>query len=241
MVVTQFRDSSSIRSSTEEPMTQVRTPSRLFSARCLAFTLTVALLATGCASSTQSDREQIVKDWRATVDATIARYPDANDAQRAVLERSLESGEVTYQDYKESMLAYVACLEDSIEGQVDVSEAYEQLGLPIIEVGITVPEGEVVSESDDNLRLTCYTTEASLVSDLYTSQPAATEAYNALADEYRDKLLECLDTAGVEIDEDAPVSEILAVDSEFSASAGSEPRNPCAISTGFVGAQTSTR
>lgn len=171
----------------------------------------------------------------------MSRYPEANDAQRDVLERSLASGEVTYQDYKERMMAYAACLEGSIKGQVDVSEAYEQLGLPIIEVGIVMPEGEEVPQEDDAVRESCYRNEASLVSDLYTSQPSATEAYNALAEQYRGALLECLDEAGIEVDKDAAISEILAIDAESSAAAGGEPRNPCAISTGFIGAQATTR
>lgn len=206
-----------------------------------AVALAVATVLASCSDSAQGDREQIVEEWRSTVDASMAHYPQANEAQREVLERSLASGEVTFQDYKERMLAYVTCLEGSIEGQVEVSEAYEQLGLPIIEVGIVMPEGEEVSQQDDAVRESCYQAEVSLVSDLYTSQPAATEAYNALAQEYRSALLECLDSAGITVDKDAPISEILAADAETSAAAGDGPRNPCAISTGFIGAQTSTR
>jgi len=54
-------------------------------------------------------------------------------------------------------------------------------------------------------------------------------------------LLACLEQAGIEVDKDAAISEILAIDAESSAAAGGEPRNPCAISTGFIGAQATTR
>ena len=105
------------------------------------------VLVAGCSTASGPSHEEITKQWQTDAQSTLPHYPEANEAQLAIFRQSLESGEVTYQDYKERMQAYVACLEGSIQGRVDFSEQYEQLGLPIIEVGIVMSEGEDVQKA----------------------------------------------------------------------------------------------
>jgi hypothetical protein len=91
------------------------------------------------------------------------------------------------------------------------------------------------------VRENCYQSEVSLVSDLYTSQPSAIEAYNTLAAEYRDKLIACLENAGVDVDPAAPIDEIVRVDSDAFHALNDPTSQPCVMSTGFLAAQNGPR
>lgn len=211
-------------------MTRHKRISTVATARLAA--LAVCLLASGCAStSVATPSEELVQDWRARAEEGLSHYPDANEAQREVFQRSLEAGEVSYEDYHDRMTAFVSCLEGSIVGELDVTEG-ENYGLRVLNVGFEVADDEATENANWALYERCLATEVSLVSDLYLAQPSATAWYERRIEEYLPSIVACLAQEGHAPPEDSTTDEILALDNDLSID--DMYRTPCLISTGTL-------
>jgi hypothetical protein len=131
------------------------------------------------------------------------------------------------------MMAFVSCLEESVAGKVDVDQGMENHGLPWIQAGIETSDDEATENANLAIFERCFAVEASLVSDLYVSQPSAVAWYAEHFEEYRDEIVACLADEGHPPPDGATTDEILALDNELNIDA--PQRTACVISSGMAG------
>lgn len=199
----------------------------------VAVAAVLVLIVTACSPSGDGETTASLEaSWRQRAEAALGHYPDANEAQLEVFERSLERGEVTYEDYHERMMAFVSCLEGSVTTRVDVDDGWEKYGLPWIQVGFETSDDAATEERNLALFERCAAVESDLISDLYESQPSATRWYNAHLANYVDEITACLAAEGETPPKGATADEILHIDSERNIDA--PQRTPCVITSGFL-------
>ncbi len=168
----------------------------------------VALIAVaGCASPQPSfsgplDQESPFAE-RAQRAVDEARAAGASDAQLAILQAAVDTGEITFADAKGAVLAFVDCVNGAGGSAQYVLDDHGAFLLPTYSV-------YVGDDGDPDLGVPgeCERREDFWVNLLYQTQPSAVEAGNADFDKKSPALIACLRDNGVAIEDDASRDEL---------------------------------
>lgn len=199
--------------------------------------LTVAAMTalTGCsngdAGESVSDPE-LHDEWTETYERAVEQYPASSVQAREIAAAAIEDGEMTFDQYRTAMLSALSCMEDAglIFGGPDDSQVMS--GMRVITWGVNVADDEAQEDANALIVEDCLAKEATLVENLYRSQPVAMRWYDDYIEGYREEMVECLESAGVSVDRNTPMRHIMAIDSEAWVQEGWA--NPCAMTTGLL-------
>jgi hypothetical protein len=132
-----------------------------------------------------------------------ARASGASEEQLAILQGAVDTGEITFADASEAVLAFVECVNNaggSAQYEVDDRGAF-----PV--PGYSVYVGED-GDADTGVVGECDKREDLWVNLLYQTQPNAIDAHNADFDKKSPALIACLIENGVAIEDDATRDEL---------------------------------
>lgn len=164
-----------------------------------AATLAVA----GCSGSQGVPSPDVTADEFSAIAASAledARASGASEAQLALIEGVVASGEVTFADVQESLDATFACFESA-------GIRYEEHA-PVDDQGILYPSYAFEGGDKTAVADACIHDYSDYVEVLYMRQPAAVEARDAAFTGAMPALIECLRGLGHEVDDDITADEL---------------------------------
>lgn len=158
----------------------------------------MVIFASGCTTAAAEPWEGHVSPWEEEVSVAIEEATEggASDAQIAILEKTRETGEVTFEDAKAAMVRTVECFADvGIDATYKEEQDSRSVTLPSFTAVVT-------DEPDYDEPLDpCDTQESFWVNMLYLTQPSALEAMTQQYAPLVPAIKECLAREGVEFDE----------------------------------------
>jgi hypothetical protein len=153
----------------------------------------------------------------------------ASEAQLDLLRNAAAEGrDVNEEDYRQATQAAMQCIRDSgMTGPVDVYEGFDSGGI-FLSIGVVVsdPEDETVIE----MMRVCEMREQDYVEMAYQNSAVIVEWMDALFEEYKPALLECMRAKGIDISDDVGIDELFTIEHEANPD---EFETRCALVTGF--------
>lgn len=132
-----------------------------------------------------------------------AEAQGSGDAQLAILDEALTSNEITFEQAKQALNDFGACLDD-------VGFALHDLKI-IDDAGFKTLDYMIRGGEDTTLMDACDVRTFSWVNMLYQTQPAATRAQDAQFGDALPGLIACLQEGGVPVDDNSPADEVKQV------------------------------
>ncbi|MFC7328881.1 hypothetical protein [Marinactinospora rubrisoli] len=160
--------------------------------RTAALVAAVALLA-GC-SGQEGERTEGEEAQGATMDLTLveqfeqARETATSDFEREVLDRAIENGEISAEDYEEAFSRYQRCAQDA-----GLAESYERQADGIYRISPSPFEDDAASQRYQDLSLECADGTTMRIEALYRTQISNP----GLLEDTREVTLQCLVEAGL--------------------------------------------
>ncbi|MGC4175187.1 hypothetical protein [Demequina sp.] len=133
-----------------------------------------------------------------------AREGEASTAQIALLEDAERVGEVTLEHAHEAALNAVQCMTEAGVSASYVLYTVQGLDIPGYEAHVGLEDNSKLEALADR----CDTKEFQWISQVYQTQPAATEAHAQHFVESVPLIRACLESHGVRVDADATADEI---------------------------------
>jgi hypothetical protein len=189
-------------------VTRVRVPALLV----LGGTLVLAV--SGCGTPEPAPGPSNFAEYAQAV-LDDARASGASEAQLAILERAVATGEISFEDASVANDATIECLVDAgftVSAQVDETVP----GFPV--PGFTAGRPTSMTEDQGDASLSsCESRENFFVNMMYQTQPAADEAKWANFERVKTEFIACLQDAGLSVPGDATNDELvdLALDLAF--------------------------
>jgi hypothetical protein len=199
----------------------------------VACLVALAGCSSGSGASPGSDGLAVFKA-SASQALTEANAAGASDAQVQIIQRAIDTGEVTFEDASRAVDSFAACVNGAggtVTTQVDVTDT----GFQVPSYSAVVGSGGLVDDPGaENIVTACDAREDYWVNYLYQMQPAALRASEVDFDAHRGALIACLREHGVAVADDVTNDELKRADSQLTRDKIGDPEfMPCAAEVGI--------
>lgn len=186
----------------------------------------------GCGGAA-AEHDQPAVDFNAVIDEAIAS-PGLNPETRELLESTRGRGELTFEEYRQGLNIFADCLAD-IGVEIEFIEV-EDYGVKNFSSATRPLTGSDVDiDSVPAVSAVCEASSYFPLVSVYLSQQSSVQAGEQHLEKYRPALIDCIRSAGVEVEEDAPEFELVV---EAAGEAYDVSGVDCVYDTGYAGGAT---
>jgi len=177
----------------------------------------IALVSLGACTSTTPEPSPSVTSSPGTMKYFLESAEAegvADDQQLEILRTAQQTQVISFEDYKEAVGRTLSCIADA-GVRIDGPTTDESLGFPVIRYGFAGGLDATGTKPANPVPDQCIKQHSYYVENAYRAQPTSQDALDAILEQSRAAVQQCIDKAGITVDSDLPVRQWLAAIAGF--------------------------